>query len=282
MKESSTSKDAVQEAQKIVEPYEQKHSEKLKHIVSNVATIVSLFIIGLTLVLFAYNEGYASIYNLPAKILPVDLKAYLSLAVTIMMLLIYVFYYITCKHSDRLLAKRGINFLATFYGICILFTLLTKYHFERAFSIFGCIAIAIIIPIVAELIPLIIHFIHRNRKYEPIDLKTKELKKEQFVWEKILYVLYVKNGIFLLVLCICLAPFVGRISARANPDYQTCSYDSKNYAIIAEYEDRVLVQEADINENTITIFTDSYRYLPKDSLEIAFSTYDSVLIQEDS
>lgn len=277
MKET-TIKDASLEAQKIVEPFAQTHASKLKSLLNNAATIISLSIIALTMLLFAYNQGYASVYHLPVNVIPLNLEAYLSLAVTIVTLLTYIFYYIACKKSDDLLSKKRFNFLAVFYGVTIILTLLYKYHFERVVGPITCIVIAVVASMMVELVP---RFVKKNRGDKIINSTTKELKKEDFTWDKILYLLYVRNGIWILVICVSLAPLVGSIIARAKPDYQTCTYDAKTYAIIVEYEDQVLVQRADIQNDTITIATNSYWYLPKDSLEVTFSTYDVVLIQED-
>lgn len=276
--EDTTINDVAREAQRIVEPFAQTHTSRLKSLLNNVATIISLLIIVLTMLLFAYNQGYSSVYHLPAKVIPIDIKMYLSLAVNIAMLSTYIFYYIACKNSDRLLGKKRINFLAVFYGTIIILTLLNKYNLGRFIGPITCIVIAVIVPIMVELIP---RFLKKNCSDKVVDSSAKELKKEEFVWNQILYLLFVKNGIFVLAVCACLAPLVGEISAKANPNYQTCNYNSESYAVIVEYEDRVLVQRADIYDSQITIYTNSYLFLPKDLLEISYSTYDLVLIQED-
>ena len=184
-----------------------------------------------------------------------------------------------------MLANGKFNFRAVICGAIVSLTLLNNYYFNRVVGSIACIAISIIVPIIIELILLFKYKKKCNDKPNDPKMKTnkektEKVKKEEFVWNRIFYILYVKNGLFVLAVCILLAPVVGMISARANPNYQTCKYDSKTYAIIVEYEDSVLVQEADVCDNTITILTNSYRYLPKESLEIKFSTYDVVLIQE--
>lgn len=273
----STIKDATSDAQEIVEPFVQTHTNRVKNLINNAATVISGFVIVLTILLFAYNQGYSSVYHLPAKVIPVKLETYLSLAVNMAMLLTYGFFYIADKSSDRLLAKQRFNFQADICGTVIILKLLNEYHFNRAVGLNVCIAISVIVPIIVELIPLF----KRKCSNKIVDSTKNNFKKEEFIWNRIFYMFYVKNGLFILVSCIILAPLVGEISAKSNPDYQTCMYDSKTYAIIVEYEDRVLVQEAEVCDNTITILTNSYRYLSKDLLEITFSTYDVVLIQEE-
>lgn len=77
MKET-TIKDAALEAQKIVEPFAQTHASRLKSLLNNAATIISLSIVALTMLLFAYNQGYASVYHLPVNVIPLNLETYLS------------------------------------------------------------------------------------------------------------------------------------------------------------------------------------------------------------
>ena len=263
----STIKDATSDAQEIVEPFVQTHTNRVKNLINNAATVISGFAIVLTILLFAYNQGYSSVYHLPAKVIPVKLETYLSLAVNMAMLLTYGFFYIADKSSDRLLANGKFNFRAVICGAIVSLTLLNNYYFNRVVGSIACIAISIIVPIIIELILLFKYKKKCNDKPNDPKMKTnkektEKVKKEEFVWNRIFYILYVKNGLFVLAVCILLAPVVGMISARANPNYQTCKYDSKTYAIIVEYEDSVLVQEADVCDNTITILTNSYRYLP--------------------
>ena len=54
---SPTIRDAALEARAIAEPLEAKQTEKIERIWENVATIISLLVIELTLALFVYNEG---------------------------------------------------------------------------------------------------------------------------------------------------------------------------------------------------------------------------------
>lgn len=282
--EPPTIRDAAQEAQKVVKPFEQKQRKRLKKLLNNAATIITIFMVVLTMVLFAFNRGYASVYDLPSEIFPVDIKQYLSISIDLAILSVYVFYYVVYKSADRILGKIRFNFLTVLYGCLIILALGNKYHFSRIIDNLLWIIIAIIVPIIVELLPVIREkylIKGRNQADKVIDAATKEVKKEDFVWERIFYWMFVKSGIAIFVICIGFAPWIGSISAKANPCYQTCIYDAKTYAVVVEYDDKVLVQEAKIDENTITISTSSYRYLPKDIIELSYDTYDSVQIQED-
>lgn len=282
--EPPTIRDAAQEAQKVVKPFEQKQRERLKKLLNNAATIITIFIVALTMVLFAFNRGYASVYDLPSEIFPVDIKQYLSISTDLALLLTYVFYYLAHKSADQVLVKRQFNFLAVLYGFLIILTLQNEYYFGRILGQHICVIIAIIIPVTVEIMSIIRRKrLDRGKRQgdKIIDTVTKELKKEDFVWSEIFYSMYIKSGIAVFVICIGFAPWIGSISAKANPYYQTCIYDAKTYAVVVEYDDKVLVQEAKIDENTITISTSSYRYLPKDILELSYDTYDSVQIQKD-
>ena len=83
---------AASEAQEIVEPFVQTYTDRVKDLVNNAATIISAFVIVLTILLFAYNQGFSFVYHLPAEVIPVKLETYLSLAVNVATLLTYGFF----------------------------------------------------------------------------------------------------------------------------------------------------------------------------------------------
>ena len=278
--ESSTILDALLEARTLTAPIENEQHKKYKNFLLNVVSTITIIAVGLTWVLFAYNEGYASIYRLPAQVIPLDLRAYLPFATKMVPAFIYAVYYIAFKYSDKFFKKKRFDWGAVAYGFIIIKIVLNNFYVERAIGQFGSFFIAVVASLVIEAIPLLMKKTSDRIDFDKkIDNQMKKIKVEDYIWDRIIYFVLIRCRLVVVLVCITLAIFVGKLSAKTNPSYQICIYDSQTYAVIIDYEDKVLVENAYITNNSIIISTQNYRYLQKDSLELSFCTFDSVLIQ---
>ena len=279
--ESSTILDALLEARTLTAPIENEQHKKYKNFLLNVVSTITIIAVGLTWVLFVYNKGYASIYKLPALAMPLDLRVYLPFATKMVPVFIYVVYYIAFKYSDKVFKKKGFNWGAVAYGFIIVKMVLSNFYFERVVGQFGSSFIAAATSLIVETIPFLIKKTdNRINLDKKIDDQMKQIKMEDYIWNRIIYFLLFRCGLFVMFICVVFAPFVGKLAAIAKPEYQICTYDTQTYAVIIDYEDKVLVERAYIEDNSIVIATQNYRYLQKDSLELSFCTFDSVVIQD--
>ena len=89
---------------------------------------------------------------------------------------------------------------------------------------------------------------------------------------------YIKYGIFLVVLPVAFGPLLGEFSAKAEREYQTCVVQDTTYAVVVDYSDRVLVQQATEENGVLTIDTSRYFYFDKNDLILRYSKYEGVTI----
>lgn len=279
---SPTIRDAALEARAIAEPLEAKQTEKIERIWENVATIISLLVIELTLALFVYNEGYGSVYNIPAKIMPLDLKMYLPFAAFIVSISVYIICYMTIKRRDNVFKKDKFNWEAVAWPGLICLTILNRLHLEKIIGMVACIVVSVIIALLFEVFLLRAKRLkNRNFENKEISEQEKENKIEDYIWNRLFYVYMFRYGVAVIIILTSLAFLLGTTNAKVKSEYQICVYDSQTYAVIVDYDDRVLAEKAYINDNSITISTGTYRYLPKDSMELSFKSFKSVTIQND-
>lgn len=279
---SPTIRDAALEARAIAEPLEAKQTEKIERIWENVATIISLLVIELTLALFVYNEGYGSVYNIPAKIMPLDLKMYLPFAAFIVSISVYIICYMTIKRRDNVFKKDKFNWEAVAWLGLICLTILNRLHMEKIIGMVACIVVSVIIALLFEVFLLRAKRLkNRNFENKEISEQEKENKIEDYIWNRLFYVYMFRYGVAVIIILTSLAFLLGTTNAKVKSEYQICVYDSQTYAVIVDYDDRVLAEKAYINDNSITISTGTYRYLPKDSMELSFKSFKSVTIQND-
>ena len=96
-----------------------------------------------------------------------------------------------------------------------------------------------------------------------------------------MYTYYFKFGIAFLAIAVVLAPYVGEIKAKANLEYQTFADSDIQYAIIVDYNDKVLVQRSKEENDVLTIYADSYSYVSKEDLSITYKKYEEVIINKE-
>ena len=114
---------------------------------------------------------------------------------------------------------------------------------------------------------------NRNFENKEISEQEKENKIEDYIWNRLFYVYMFRYGVAVIIILTSLAFLLGTTNAKVKSEYQICVYDSQTYAVIVDYDDRVLAEKAYINDNSITISTGTYRYLPKDSMELSFKSF---------
>lgn len=273
-----TKQDVAIEAIEISKPFEKQQKGVLKEIWGNIATIISLSVICLFIVLFAYNTGFCDVFNLPVEVMPLDIKNYIELAVQCMGMTVWVVYSIAYKNTDKILNKNRYNVLCVLYGCVFILRLLNNYHFYNILGTIWCIVIAIAIPAIVE---FVMFFSRKQPKNKTISSAEKELEKETNIFYRQIYNVFIKNGLFVFVIIILLAPIIGEISAKANMEYQTFEHENQTYVIIVEYSDSFLVQKADIEKNHLTIYTNNYLYLSKENRLLSYDEFKEITIKKE-
>lgn len=101
---------------------------------------------------------------------------------------------------------------------------------------------------------------------------------EDTVQDSIFAAYYIKYGIFAIALPFVVAPMMGQFSANAQREYQTCVVNDMTYAVVVDYEDKVLVQQAIEQGEMLQIDTSSFTYFDKKNIVLRYKEYTSVSI----
>ncbi len=99
--------EAAIKAKELFEPIEDEDRKKKKAILGNAATIISTLAVFLTIVLFSYNLGYSSVFNIPVKCIPLDIKLYSCNDIRLWNVVLYLLVF--CFGKDRFCIKEKKN-----------------------------------------------------------------------------------------------------------------------------------------------------------------------------
>ncbi len=124
-------------------------------------------------------------------------------------------------------------------------------------------------------------FAKRPRKSRIISKTEYDIKVEDYLISRFLFSHFIKTGINIICIAALLAPSLGRLSARANNEYQTCLYNNEQYSVIVDYGDQVLIQRAKENNNMLTICISNYTFISKNNIQFVYKQYDSVELVTD-
>ena len=270
--------DIVAEAFEKTREIRESSQNKVKRLIEHSAAAISITVVLLTVILYAFNKGYYRVYNIPIEIIPLDLKSYLPLAVQLCGVMIYVLYYIIALLKEKLISQKHGRLIRMLYGWIILSYIFTHNNLQNAI---GNVAYLVLPALIPAIIEIIIYLINRPRKDKVVDKTVHRIILEDSTRDILLYELFVKYGLFVPVLAVLIASPLGKIKATANLSYQTCVIDEELYAVIVDLDDMVLVENAEEEGNVLSIKTTSYRYIPKENLVLTYQEYEDVdIIQE--
>jgi len=273
-----TSEDVIIEAKKLTSPTK-KAKQRKKYFFENTASLVTVFIIALTIVLYSYNTGFCSIYNIPVECMPLDLKSYIPVAIRLISLLLICSFYLSYIKTEKVLKKPRFNLIRVLYGFWILYVLIRINNINHLLGVKASILISIGMSFFLEFIVFLGLWTSIAPKINsPISLSEYNHRLESFVHDRFIYSYLVKYGVFILIIATLIAPLLGKISAKTKHYYQIIEINNMHYSVIVEYSDRVLVQPATIAEGILHIETSKYEYLPKDNLCLQYNYYDQVVI----
>ena len=271
----TTKWDVAYEAREKTEAFRKQVETRRKSVLENAAVILSFMAIVLLIVLYSYNTGYCRVFSVPVESIELDIKSFLPVAIQICGSMMHVLYYLALLKTDEALKKNRISLLRILYGFCIVTHFLNA---NNVFSIWGrgiCSAISVGLSVLIE---VSVYLARKPRKNRVVNDAERSIMLEDYVYTSIFHTYYIKYGIFILVVSTILAPSCGRLKAVANRMYQTCYIDEQMYAVIVDYSDRILVQKAEVQEETLLISTDGYSYFAKDGIAFEYHEYGNVII----
>ncbi len=268
--------DSYKTANVIAQSAEEEGKRKRKQIFENTATIISLFSIGLTATLYSYNSGYGKVYNIPVNSLPLDLKRFIPLACYIISILFWIIYVIVETKTERLLKINKFNCVRTLYSLYICNISFSAIHLEFYINKVLCMVIALALACAFEGVLIYIRKPKKNKKISEVEYK---MGVEDNVHNRLLFSYYIKTGLFCLVIAVTIAPFFGKLQANTRVDYPIFENDGKTYAVIVENDNCFIVQKAIIEGTTLKINNILYEYCQKESIELRFYHFDTVIIK---
>ena len=118
-----------------------------------------------------------------------------------------------------------------------------------------------------------------DKKEQDLDVKTSQLVLTACLEDLFYYHYFLKTGLVLIVIVVILSPIVSKDLTKYNKCYEVCSFEGVNHAVIFDYADRVLVQPVEYDKGTLVIYTDYYRYIPKEKIErFEYRIFDNIVI----
>lgn len=277
-----TRKNARNEAVEILRPFIAKQRDNHGKLLSHAGTIISVFIVVASIILFNYNLGYSHTYNLPVDVMSISMTNLLPLAAQICGVGILIITYIRHLLSDRLLGKTKYSIMRLFYGFLFCLCLIVANQFQAILGRFFSIILSLAISAFIELCV----YLYGRKKYgskkdnDAIDKLTYDFLVEEYVFSSA-FPGY-RNSIIaaIVIAAIMLASSLGLLSAKAKREYTVFEYENESYAVIIDYTEKVLAEKILLNNDSMEIDTNTYYYYPKENIEFALVKFDDVKINK--
>lgn len=270
-----TKGEIFREAQEKIKPITNEVESHKKKLIENAAVIISLSVIVLSIILYAFNKGYCSVFNLPTDVMSLDMTRLLPLAFQILSIASFILLYVSSLKAERALKKNRINFVRILWGFFIVAYFFSVNNVPAVMGNWMYLLFALLISLLVE---MLICFSRKPTKVKKVTEAEHQMILEDTVQDAIFATYYIRYGIFLVVLPFLLAPDIGEFRARAEREYQTCTVQDTTYAVVCDYEDKVLVQRAVEQDGSLWIDTSGYSYFEKKDIILRYSKYDSVSI----
>ena len=273
MKET-TKKEVFEKAAKKMQPYKEHSKNTIHTIVGNAGAIISVSVIVLSLILFAYNNGFCSVYNLPVTVMPINLNNFLYAAYQLCGLSYFIIAYISYIKTDNILSYKRIHFMRLFVGFALLSWTMYINNFQNVIGGWYLL-IALVIPIVFEFL----YYLKKIRiKDKPLSVEEGQMYLEDVINASVKKDLLVSFGLIIVIIPTLISPSLGYVTAKGNREYQVFADNNQQYAVIIDYSDKVLAQKVEVKNDTLVIDTSDYFFFTKESRVFVLSKYDDVIV----
>lgn len=274
-----TKYDAYAEAKKEVEPINEQRKIKSTKILEHTGTIITASIIVLSMILFAYNQGFCSVYKIPIYAMSLDITSLLPIAVQLFGILLYLLLYVSSIITDNITHENRYNVIRVILGFAICLYIITQNRFlvSRGWII---ILFALSVPALLELCLILF------RKIKNRIGKNRKICQEEYMEKKREYILFsivphnAKLTIGIVAVFIAFSMLAGVLVATLKQEYQVFSNDDKTYVVIIDNNDKVLVQKATISDESLIIDTNNYYYFSKEGIEFSYVNFKKVEIKK--
>jgi|BioPla2DNA2_1021312.scaffolds.fasta_scaffold02091_8 hypothetical protein len=261
-----------QEAKRLSGSELEKEQKKYKKVTVNIAAILSVAAILLLIILYAYSTGYYKVFNVPPSYFNLDLKLYLPVALQACAVFLLSSYYYASRKKDKAFKRNRIDLLRVFW---------VAWAMDIIFSLnnINGILYKVIACSVAIVFELVIYIRGMPKEDKIISGSIYHLKLEDMVEREFLHSLYKRGYTIIIILIVLVAPYWGKMKAEHKMDYETVQLENKNYVIIVDYRDAVVMQPCSIIDDTLVIDTTQYLYKNKNDMVISYKKYNCVVIE---
>lgn len=271
-----TKGEIFREAQERIKPITNEVEDRKKKLVENAAAIISFSVIALSIILYAFNTGYCKVFHLPTEAMSLDMTRLLPLVFQILSIATFILLYISSLKADRALKRSRFNFVRIIWGAFIVSHFFSVNNVPSVIGKWWNLLLTYLIPVLVE---TMIYWAKKPKKATKVTEAEHQTVLEDTVQDSIFATYYIKCGIFAIALPFIVAPMLGEFSANAEREYQTCVINDVTYAVVVDYEDKVLVQQAIEQDETLQIDTSSFTYFDKKDIVLQYKEYTSVSIR---
>lgn len=270
-----TKGEIFREAQAKIKPITNEVEGRKKKLFENAAVFISFSVIALSIILYAFNTGYCKVFNLPTEVMSLDMTRLLPLAFQILSIATFLLLYISSLKADRALKRNRFSFFRIIWGAMIVAHFFSVNNVPAVIGRWWNSILSYLLPVLVE---AMIFWIRKPRKNTPVAEAEHQTVLEDTVQDFIFNTYYIRCGIFAIVLPFLFAPMLGKFSANAERQYQTCVVNNVTYAVVVDYEDKVLVQQAVEQNDSLHIYTESFSFFDKKDIVLRYSEYAAVSI----
>ena len=270
--------DSYEKSREILNEEKTKYTEKMRLLFTNWTGIVSVSVVILSYLLYTYKYGICNIFHLPINAVSIRITEYVPVVVFFFGTVLYV---IDCMVALRLQHKEEktpFSLFRIFLGASMIYLVLYLILNDNSNNLFCLFLISIVPPLVIEFLIRSKSLLHVKEKVEKIFNRHWQTEEAE---EKLFYKYYIRPGLICITIVILLTPFFSQIITKSKKVYEICTIDKKDYAVVLNKADDVVVQPAVIEADSLTIYTDSYRFVSRTDIDAFLcQRFKNVIITE--
>ena len=273
-------KDGIfEEAGSLVEEEKTEYREKMRLLIKNWATIASASVIILSYMQYTYKYGICMAFKLPISAVIIKLTDYIPAVALLCGIALYIVDCYVSLNPQSIKGKSNFSFFRVIWGTAIIFIALFLAFKDDIRNLLWIALVSVLPPLMIEAI--LAGSVRARLKAAVKKSIHKKLTDE--TENRPLYQYFIKPVLIIVVVLILLIPFISKIIAENRKVYEICNIEEKNYAVILDHSNDVIVLPAEIDSGSMTIYTGSYKYVSRtDANEFVFREFDQVDIIDGS
>ena len=261
----------------LLEEERNKYKETIQLLIKNWAKITSAAVVILSYIQYSYKYGICKLFHLPVSAVTISLTDYIPAVALVCATAVYLFDCFVSLKSQHNSEKMHFSLFRIICGTAITFMVLTLVLNDSSIKLLWLLLIAAVPPLILELF---------YRKMSIQSLRERIENKYQHRFETdaedgVFYKHYIKPGLIGILIVILLIPCISESITSHKNVYETCTFEEESYAVILNSSAGVWVQPAVIGEDSLIIYTRSYKYVSKADIEkFEFRKFDRVTITD--